>query len=351
MKAIFSLKHVSRLTDQTGIIEHCTFTTPNRKEGYCIDDNARALLACLKVGKREKKTAQQLIHIYLGFLVRACDKKGFHQDLDPDLTWKDDAGVEDGFGRAMVSLGEAILSAPQDNQRSTATHVFDRQAYLIPTIKYLRVMAQAIIAISKRIKFKGKRKTNYFGKKPLDLKKELIVLSDKLVKNYQKKSSRSWKWFEDIIAYDNGRLPYSLFIAFQVTKNKKYLKIAKESLDFLIKQTYDSSKNCFSFTGNKGWHRKNKKPAVFDQQPIEAGSMVEVCAKAYEVLKDPKYLHFAETAFLWYSGKNIVGLSMIDNITGGVYDGLEPQKVNENEGAESILSYILACQALKEIKK
>ena len=350
MKAAFSLKHVSGITDNIGIIEHCVFSTADRKEGYSVDDNARALLACLRVDGKEKETAQQLIPTYLRFLVWARDKKGFHQDLNSDLTWKDDASVEDGFGRAMVALGETTLSAPQDNQKFTAAFIFDQQAFLIPTIKYPRVMAQTIIAISKRIKFSEKRKSNSFKEKPLDLKKELIVLSDRLIKDYQKHSSESWKWYEDIIAYDNGRLPLSLFCAFQVTKDQKYLEVAKESLDFLIEQIYDHSKDCFSFVGNKGWYPKDKKPTIFDQQPIEAGSMVEVCAKAYEVLKDPKYLHFARTAFLWYSGKNILGLPMIDNLTGGVYDGLESQKVNQNEGAESVLSYILACLALKEIE-
>jgi len=341
MKATFSLKHVSRITDHIGIIEHCIFAKPNRKEGYCVDDNARALLACLRVDGKEKEIAQQLIPTYFRFLVRARDKKGFHQDLNSDLTWKDDAGVGDGFGRAMVALGEATLSASQDNQKLTAAFIFDQQAFLIPTIKYPRVMAQTIIAISKRIKF---------SEKSLDLKKELIVLSDKLTKDYQKHSSESWRWYEDILTYENGLLPFSLFCTFQVTKNQKYLEVAKGSLDFLIEQTYDHSKDCFSFVGNKGWYQKGKKPAIFDQQPIEAGSTVEVCVKAYEVLNDPKYLHFARTAFLWYSGKNILSLPMVDNLTGGVYDGLESQKVNQNEGAESVLSYILACLALKEIE-
>lgn len=341
MKVTFSLKHVSKITDHTGIIEHCVFSTADRGEGYCVDDNARALLACLGVDGKEKKTAQRLIPTYLKFLVRACDKRGFHQDLNQDLTWKDDAEVGEGFGRAMVALGETTLSAPQDKQKFTAALIFDQQAFLIPAIKYPRVMAQTIIAISKRIKFR---------EKPLDLKRELIILSDRLIKDYQKHSSKSWKWYENTISYDNGRLPLSLFFAFQVTKDQKYLEVAKESLDFLIEQIYDRSKNCFSFVGNKGWYPKGKKPAIFDQQPIEAGSMVEVCAKAYEVLKDLKYLHFARTAFLWYSGKNILGLPMIDSSTGGVYDGLKSQKINQNEGAESVLSYILACLALKEIE-
>ena len=123
MKTAFSLKHVSKITDNIGIIEHCVFSTPDLKEGYCVDDNARALLACLRVDGKEKKTAQQLIPTYLRFLVQARDKKGFHQDLNSDLTWKDDAGVENGFGRAMVALGETALSALQDNQKLTAASI------------------------------------------------------------------------------------------------------------------------------------------------------------------------------------------------------------------------------------
>lgn len=342
MKKAFSLKHVARITDDIGIIEHCIFSTPNRKEGYCVDDNARALLACLQIDGEEKKLSQQLIPIYLKFIIGASDKKGFHQDLNQGLTWKDNPGIEEGFGRAMVALGKATLSAPQDDQKSTAALIFGQQVSLIPTIKYPRAMAQVIIAISHRIRF---------SKKPLDLKKELIILSDKLINSYQKHFSEEWQWYENIIAYDNGRLPLALFCAFQVVKDTKYLQVAKESLDFLIEQIYDHSKDCFSFIGNQGWYPKGKKPAIFDQQPIEAGSMVEVCVKAYQVLKDPKYFHFAQTAFLWYSGKNILGLSMIDNKTKGIYDGLESHNVNQNEGAESILSYILACLALKEIKQ
>jgi hypothetical protein len=338
MKTMFSLKHLLKMTDHVGIIEHCIVAEPNHKEGYCVDDNARALLVCLKIDGKEKKAAQQLIPVYLKFLVRALDKKGFHQDLNSDLTWKDDVGVNEGFGRAMTALGETTLLALQDDQRFTAASVFDQQAVLIPKIKHPRVIAQTIIAISKRIKFR---------KKPLDLKKDLIVLSDRLIKNYQKHSSKSWKWYEDVITYDNGRLPLSLFFAFQVTKDKKYLEIAKESLNFLIEQIYDRSKDCFSYVGNKGWYPKGKKPAVFDQQPIEAGSMVEVCIKAYEVLKDPRYLRFAKAAFLWYSGKNILGLSMIDRLTGGVYDGLEKKEINLNQGAESLLSYLLAYLSFK----
>lgn len=337
----FSLAHVERMTDTIGILEHCNLSTPNRIEGHSLDDNARALQV---VHRLDKASSEEFIKkyssLYLQFLLFARTPQGFHQDLNTDLSWKDDAGVEEGFGRAMVALGEDATTAP----------LFDEQAFLISTIRFPKVMAHIIIAISKRTKLRKKIKCLSVEGESLDLKKELIVLSDKLIKEYQKHSCVSWKWYEDRITYDNGRIPLSLFCAFQETKNKKYLEVAKESLDFLITQTYDQSKNYFSFVGNKGWYQKGKKPAVFDQQPIEAGSMVEVCVKAYEVLKDIHYLHYARTALLWYSGKNILGCSLIDAATGGVYDGLQSHGVNQNEGAESILSYILACLALKEIE-
>ena len=150
------------------------------------------------------------------------------------------------------------------------------------------------------------------------------------------------------MTYDNGRLPMSLLIAYKQTKNKMYLEIAIESLDFLTEITYDNKKNYFSFPGNKGWFTKSGNRAKFDQQPIEAGTMVEVYVLAYELTKNEKYKELAKIALDWYYGKNILGIDVINEKTGGIYDGLEEKKINQNQGAESVLSYLLAA---KEIEK
>jgi len=139
-------------------------------------------------------------------------------------------------------------------------------------------------------------------------------------------------------------------VAYEATGDKKYLDIALESLDFLIEKTYDSTKNYFSFPGYRGWFPKDGKKAVFGQQPIEAGSMVEVLTKAYQVTNNKKYLDLAIKALDWYSGKNILGISLIDESTGGILDGLEQWGVNPNQGAESILSYAIACLAFEKVK-
>ena len=168
------------------------------------------------------------------------------------------------------------------------------------------------------------------------------------MEKYIFEKNQDWKWFDPEMTYDNGRLPMSLLIAYKQTKNKMYLEIAIESLDFLTEITFDNNKNYFSFPGNKGWFTKSGNRAKFDQQPIEAGTMVEVYVLAYEVTKKKKYKELAKTALDWYYGKNILGIDVINGKTGGIYDGLEEKKINQNQGAESVLSYLLA---VKDIEK
>lgn len=320
------LSHILNMSDNTGILEHCIFATPDRLEGYSTDDNARALQTFLRL-------KDPRISSYLEFLVRARTKLGFHQDLNADLSWKDDDGLTEGFGRAMAALGEASITALRDHQRLTAGFIFDSQLPLIKNVKYPRVISQLVFGLFYRKRFKG----------------ELTALADKLANCYQTHSPSSWKWYEDSLTYDNGRLPLGMFVSYEATGDKKYLNIALESLDFLIEKTYDFAKDYFSFPGYKGWFPKDGKKAVFGQQPIEAGSMVEVLTKAYQLTSNKKYLDLAIKAFDWYSGKNILGINLIDKSTGGILDGLEEQGVNPNQGAESILSYAIACLALNNV--
>jgi len=345
----YSLTHIIRMTDDVGIFEHCIFATPDRLEGYCTDDNARALQLALRVKK------ESLVNTYLRFIVSARTPKGFHQDLKSDFTWRDDDGVNEGFGRAMAALGEASISAPTDDQKLTAVFIFDKQAILIKDAREPRTIAQVITGIFHRMKFEAansnlvpllvmrkKLEGNTLVGLSGNLEIELIRLADRLTKFYLTNSSSSWKWYEDLITYDNGRLPLALFYAYQTTGNKKYLEVAKESLDFLIDKTYDNSKDYFSFPGYRGWFPKDGEKALFGQQPIEAGSIVEVCSEVFKITKERKYLDFAKIALSWYSGKNILGISLIDKITCGIYDGLEPWGFNPNQGAESTISYLLA---------
>jgi hypothetical protein len=354
--------HLENMTDHIGMLEHCVFSTPDRLEGYALDDNARALQVILRLDKTYSKTfIQKYSFIYLQFLLSARTSQGFHQDLNADLTWKDDVGVEEGFGRAMAALSEAALNAPTSDQQLAAIFVFDQQSELIKKVKQNRAMSQMIPALLHRIQFettmtdlmpllimRKKLKGDMPVELPINLNAEVIRFADELETSYLRQSSASWHWYEDVLSYDNGRLPLGMLHAYQQTENKKYLQIALESLDFLLDQTYDTQKDCFSFPGYRGWFKKAEKKVLFGQQPIEAGSTVEVCCLAYEVTHQKKYLDFALKAFEWYRGRNILNIDLFNAETGGIKDGLEAWGLNPNEGAESILSYILAYQALQK---
>ena len=202
----------------------------------------------------------------------------------------------------------------------------------LPDLGYPRGWAQAIGAC----RFAAK-----------EFQKSVAVLADRLYDLYQKNRTDDWKWFEEEMTYDNGRLSMGLFWAYDISKNKKYLDVARESLDFLIDTCWDKKNDCFSFPGNKGWYSKSGLRSIYDQQPVEAGSMVESCCLAYEITKERKYADFAIKAMEWYLGRNIEKAMMYDENSGGIYDGLGDNFVNHNQGAESILSYLLAFDALQ----
>ena len=176
-------------------------------------------------------------------------------------------------------------------------------------------------------------------------------LANKLVDAYKIHSESTWQWFLDKLTYENARVPEALFFAYEVTRNTEYRDIGRAGLDFLLSQTFDKDKDLFSFVGNKGWFPKGGTKAVFGQQPVDAATTVEACCTAYRVTKEKKYRTFAHDAFGWYTGKNILGLPLIDSKTGGICNGLEEWGVNPNQGAESVLTYGLAYAAIQDMEK
>lgn len=319
------IDYLIKITDKIGVIEHCCFDKPDYMEGYCTDDNARALQVCLRF-KNEYPILKKVLPIYFGFIKSAIKKEKLFNDLNPDLSWKDDFIINgEHYGRALAALGET------NNLESK--QLFERiySCFIEKKSPYIKVIAQIIWGLK-----------NY---QPDDIK----IWADAIVLQYTKERTNYWKWFEPLISYDSGRLPTALFTAYQVTKNEQYLGVALESLDFLTNLIFDEKEDCFVFPGNKGWVTKYNNRAIFDQQPIEAGSATEVYSLAFLISKDKKYKDLAMKAFGWYSGKNILKVDMIDKKTGGIYDGFSEEKINKNQGAESILSYLLASKAIESI--
>jgi len=323
------IDYLLKITDNIGLIEHCRNDKPNYDEGWCVDDNARALQICLRGENLNLKNVKK---IYFNFLKSALKDNGFYDDLNNDLTWKENFEIGgEHCGRALAALGELINC--DQNLSKEAKQMFD-QIYLYVkknATLHTRALAQTILGLQYY-------RTN-----------EIVFLAEMLVDKYNKEIDDKWKWFEAEISYDNGRLPMAMLVAYQKTEKERYFNVAIESLSFLTKLIFNKEKDCFSFPGNNGWFNRSGEKAEFGQQPIEAGSMVEVYALAYEVTKNKKYKDLAEKAFEWFLGKNILGINMIDEITGGVYDGLEQNGANKNQGAESVLSYLIAAKEIERL--
>ena len=323
------IDYLLKITDNVGLIEHCKYHQPDYIEGWCVDDNARALQVCLRYQDIRLKKVKP---IYFSFLESAWRNDNFYDDLNQDLTWKE--GFETGgehCGRTLVALGEIIKY--DQMFREKAIKMFDQIYELVKKNKnyWTRVMAHTILGLQ------------YYRSE------KMSFWADKIVEKYNKEKNNDWQWFDPEMTYDNGRVPMSLFVAYQQTKKQKYFDVAVESLDFLTKLILNKNKGYFSFPGNMGWFTKSGNRAKFDQQPIDAGTMVEVYSFAYKIIKDEKYKKLAMKSMDWYFGKNLLGVDVINEKTGGIYDGLEENKINQNQGAESVLSYLLAAKEFEKI--
>ena len=316
------IDYLLKITDNVGIIEHCHLDKPNLAEGYCVDDNARALQLCLRL-KKNYPILKKTFPLYFNFLKSAFQNNQLFNDLNSDLTWQKNFEINgEHYGRTLAALGEIIKF--EADFSSEAKKLFDQiySAFISGFSPHLRVSAQIICGLK------------YYHSTDIKL------WADSLISQYLKETTNSRHWFESSFAYDNARLPFALLTAYQIIPNSQYLQVALESLDFLTKSTFNQEKKYFIFTGNNG---------IFGQQPIEAGSAVEAYSLAFQVTQNKKYHYLALKAFAWYHGQNILRKSLINPKTGGIYDGLEKNGPNLNQGAESLLSYLLAFNALKNL--
>ncbi len=334
------LSHLASLTDNVGVIHHAKHSVPNRKTGYTLDDNSRALIAATKhYNLFKSQKSLELIKTYISFLHYAQKEDGtFHNLLDYERKFLDENGSEDSYGRALMASGFVVSSSVPENIKATAKFIFDNAVRSVYELKFLRAKAFSIIGLY-----------YYFKKyKHEDIVEKTKALADSLASAYRENSADEWKWFEPYLTYSNGKLPESLFFSYSMTKDKKYLEIAEESLDFLSKILIVKGK--MELVGNKGWYHKGRERAFYDQQPVDTASMVQSFLTAYKATKNKIYYSNAVLAFNWFLGKNSLNQMMYDEATGGCFDGLSQDTINLNQGAESTISYLLARLSLEEIK-
>ncbi len=329
----FNLSHIRRLTDDTGIVQHAKYGIPNLKEGYCLDDNARALIMALMAFEQYKsKESLDLLPIYLSYIQYMQKEDGnFRNFLSFNRNYLDEVGSEDSFGRTIWSLGYLINYAPNNSYKEFADELFLKSVPHFNQLQHLRGVANTIIGVH-----------HYLKVNPHDerIVNELNQLAVPLIDAYLDNKSGDWRWFEQKLTYDNAILPLALLCHYEINKNVQSLNIALEALDFLTDKTL-----AFGFlnpVGNDGWLEKGKPMALYDQQAIETMAMVLVYFKAYEITKDVKYMHHLYQSYLWFLGENSLNLPLYDHETKGCADGLQPHGVNRNQGAESTLAYLIS---------
>lgn len=327
-----SLEHLCRLTDDTGILQHAKYIIPDRQNGYCTDDNARALIVVSKyIKSHPEPQAKKIFDIYLAFLYHALKPdKTVRNFLDYDRKWRTGETEHDALGRAIWAFGSAIASPPNNDYIPIIKEFFYDTSNHIPSLP-LRGTAYAMFGLAELLK-----------KFPDDGQsiKLLNTAADILLKHYNKHSSAGWDWFEESLSYANAIMPAAMYAAAKILNNPEYLDIAEKTCSFLLENTFNDRH--FSFIGSNGWYPKDKKRAQFDQQPIEAADTVIMLANAYSATKNKKYLALQQKAFGWYFGENDTHTPLYDRQTGGCCDGLGADGVNINQGAESIASFLIA---------
>ncbi len=330
MMPAFSMAHVKRLTDDTGIVQHAKYGIPNLKEGYCLDDNARALIMVILAWQQNKsKTALELLPVYLSYIqYMQCDDGNFRNFLSFRREYLDEVGTEDSFGRTIWALGYLINNAPNNSYKEFATELFAKSIPHFSKLKHLRGLANTMIGIS-----------SFLKSHPYDenIINELNNLATPLRAAYQANKGDDWNWFEEKMTYDNAILPLALFCHYETTQNQDSLTIGLESMEFLTAKTMD--KGYLSPVGNDGWLFKGKEMALYDQQAIETMAMVLLYFKAYEITHDLKYIRQMYLGYQWFLGENSLRLPLYDYETKGCGDGLQTYGVNRNQGAESTLAY------------
>jgi glycosyltransferase involved in cell wall biosynthesis len=332
------LDHLYRLTDQTGIVEHAVFVVPNYAEGYTTDDNARALIVAILLeehGIGAPAGSIDLASRYLAFLWLAFDPatKRFRNCLSYEHQWHESEGSEDSHGRALWGLGTVLGRSKNAGLRGASGRLFELAVPAAVEFKSPRACAFALLGLQEYLdSFPGDRAVLGAAE----------ALANRLLNSYHANQSGDWNWFENVLAYSNARLPQALIRAGVRAANDEMVSAGLEALDWLASIQRCEVKGHFVPIGSQGFYSKKTEKARFDQQPVEACAVVSACLQAWHATGTDRWRKMAWSAFNWFLGDNDLKIALYDPTTGGCRDGLHPDRANENQGAESTLSFLMA---------
>jgi glycosyltransferase involved in cell wall biosynthesis len=342
----FDASHLSSMTDDTGMLQHAIFSLPNCLEGYTTDDNARALIVTTLANESPlygRHEFAALSRRYLAFLWLAFHEKTgrFRNFLSYDRQWQEEIGSEDSHGRALWALGTVLGHSEDASLRGAAGRLFEVAVGAALQFSSPRAWAFSVLGMQAYLDwFPGDRLIQ--GARNL--------LANKLLDIYERSHSRTWRWFEKSLSYSNARLPQALLLAGLRSGNKRMIEAGCESLQWLVSQQHRGDEEIFVPIGSRGFFAEGSEKARFDQQPVEACATISACLQAYHLMDEKHWFDEAWSAFRWFLGENDLQVPLYDATTGGCRDGLHPDRVNENQGAESTLSFLMSLLEMQNIE-
>src|SRR5580700_8618509 len=340
------LGHLRHMTDDTGILQHAVFSVPNCEEGYTTDDNARALIVTVLLQESQafgSELPANLSRRYLAFLEFAFHSKigRFRNFLGYDRQWQESTGSEDSHGRALWALGTVLGGSADPGLRGASGQLFESAIPATLAFTSPRAWAFSVLGMQGYLDW-------FPGDRVIQGARNL--LANRLLDLYERTHTRDWRWFETSLAYSNARLSQALILAGANGKNRRMVDVGCESLKWLVAEQHRDDDHVFVPIGSRGFFAKGKEKARFDQQPVEACATVAACVEAYRVTGDSSWLEEAWSAFRWFLGENDLQVPLYDAATGGCRDGLHPDRVNENQGAESTLSFLMALLDMQTVE-
>lgn len=332
-------RHLVTMTDDTGILQHAIFSVPNTREGYTTDDNARALMVSIRLDESLVRESRQehpnLSHRYMAFLWLAFDAKTgrFRNFLSYDRKWLEDVGSEDSHGRSLWALGSVLGQSQNAGLRGAAGRLFEAAVPAALRFTSPRAWAFSVLGMQAYLdRFPGDRVIQGVRN----------TLANRLLDIYERSHSPTWRWFERSLSYSNARLPQALILAGWRSNNKRMIAAGIESLEWLVAAQHRDDDQIFVPIGSSGFYKEGEEKARFDQQPVEACATISACLEAVRLTRQSDWLEEARRVFSWFMGKNDLQVPLYDATTGGCRDGLHPDRANENQGAESTLSFLMA---------
>ena len=333
---LLKLDHLRRLTDDTGMIQHASFTIPNYREGYSIDDNARALIVSTRLAELEMGNGEALTLTsrYLAFIGYAFNQENgrFRNFMNYQRNWLEETGSEDSHGRTLWALGTVLGRSNTPALQSMAGWLFEQALPAILETTSPRAWAFTLVGIHEYLRrFDGDRRASQIRDE----------LASRLLTLYQRVRTEEWRWYEAELSYCNAILPQAMLMCGQWIPSTAMTEVGLESLSWLAElQHTDTDRGHFVPIGSNGFYSQHGERARFDQQPVEAQTMASACLEAYRSTGDERWRTEAQCAFEWFLGRNELNLPLYDPTTGGCRDGLHPDRPNENQGAESTLAFL-----------